>query len=159
MVAHKRRDRRGRVMDCDGRERFVDAARAPADRKRACVHRLARAKTVVTRGKSTTVSVAALEDVLLACLRRGVPGVLEVVLREAVTVEGVDQLDGRSDSSWRRSAPDSFRGRLAHVVSVGGKAKLALRVRSGQGGSWRAAWGRAQPLKRRLCDARPPQVT
>jgi hypothetical protein len=36
---------------------------------------------------------AALEDVLLA-LRRCVPGALEVILREAVAVEGVEQLDG-----------------------------------------------------------------
>lgn len=35
---------------------------------------------------------AALEDVLLASLRRCVPRVLEVVLREAVAVEGVEQV-------------------------------------------------------------------
>ena len=51
------------------------------------------AETVVARGGSTTASSEqALEDVLLT-LRRRVPRVLEVVLREAVAVEGVEQLD------------------------------------------------------------------
>jgi hypothetical protein len=87
------------------------------------------AKTVAARGSSATVSPEqALEDVLLAHLRRWVPCVLDVVLREAVT-------ESRETYDWRAASPRASARAAAWCAQIEKPAARRLRLMRAVGSS------------------------